>query len=50
MDVYVLTRWLADAEILFDVPASAFVPPPKITSSIVQIVPAHPVTLVRNMP
>ena len=35
----VLTRWLADAEILFDVPASAFVPPPKITSSIVQIVP-----------
>ncbi len=39
----VLTKWLADAEILFDVPASAFVPPPKITSSIVQIVPlAHP--------
>ena len=38
-----LTRWLADAEILFDVPASAFVPPPKITSSIVQIVPLkHP--------
>ena len=35
----VLTRWLADAEILFDVPASAFVPPPKIISSIVQIVP-----------
>jgi len=35
----VLTRWLADAEILFDVPASAFVPQPKITSSIVQIVP-----------
>ena len=35
----VLTRWLADAKILFDVPASAFVPPPKITSSIVQIVP-----------
>ena len=35
----VLTRWLADAEILFDVPASAFVPPPKVTSSIVQIIP-----------
>ena len=35
----VLTRWLANAEILFDVPASAFVPPPKIISSIVQIVP-----------
>ena len=35
----VLTRWLADSEILFDIPASAFVPPPKITSSVVQIVP-----------
>ena len=35
----VLTRWLADSEILFDVPASAFVPAPKVTSSIVQIVP-----------
>ena len=35
----VLTRWLADAKILFNVPASAFVPPPKITSTIVQIVP-----------
>jgi len=37
----VLTGWLADREILFDVPASAFVPAPKITSSIVQIVPLH---------
>lgn len=35
----VLTKWRADAEILFDVPASAFVPPPKIISSVVQIVP-----------
>ncbi len=35
----VLTGWLADAEILFDVPASAFVPPPKVTSSIIQIIP-----------
>jgi len=39
----VLTNWLADSEILFDVPASAFMPPPKITSSIIQIVPlTHP--------
>ena len=39
----VLTRWLADAKILFDLPAAAFVPPPKITSSVVQIVPlAYP--------
>ena len=35
----VLTQWLTDSEILFDVPASAFVPSPKVTSSIVQIVP-----------
>ena len=35
----VLTGWLTDSEILFDVPASAFVPAPKVTSSIVQIVP-----------
>ena len=35
----VLTKLRADAEILFDVPASAFVPPPKIISSVVQIVP-----------
>jgi 16S rRNA (adenine1518-N6/adenine1519-N6)-dimethyltransferase len=35
----VLTHWLTDSEILFDVPASAFVPSPKVTSSIVQIVP-----------
>ena len=37
----VLTGWLADSEILFDVPASAFVPAPKITSSIIQIIPLH---------
>ena len=38
----VLTRWLADAEILFDAGISLW-PPPKITSSIVQIVPlTHP--------
>ena len=35
----VLTRWLADSEIMFDVPASAFVPAPKVTSSVVQILP-----------
>ncbi|MDC1383591.1 16S rRNA (adenine(1518)-N(6)/adenine(1519)-N(6))-dimethyltransferase RsmA [Candidatus Puniceispirillum sp.] len=35
----VLSRWLTDSEILFDVPSSAFVPAPKVISSIVQIVP-----------
>jgi 16S rRNA (adenine1518-N6/adenine1519-N6)-dimethyltransferase len=40
----VLVQWLTDAQILFDVPARAFVPPPKVTSSVVRIVPrAEPV-------
>jgi len=35
----VLTAWRAQAKILFDVHPSAFVPPPKVTSSVVQLVP-----------
>lgn len=35
----VLAGWRTEARILFDVPASAFVPPPKVTSSVVQLVP-----------
>ena len=35
----VLTGWRTKARILFDVPPSAFVPPPKITSSVVHLVP-----------
>jgi 16S rRNA (adenine1518-N6/adenine1519-N6)-dimethyltransferase len=35
----VLVQWLAETRILFDVPAAAFVPPPKVTSSVVAIVP-----------
>lgn len=35
----VLCQWLTQAEILFDVPPSAFVPPPKVTSSIVYLTP-----------
>ena len=35
----VLARWLANSEILFDVPSTAFTPAPKVISSIVQIVP-----------
>ncbi len=38
----VLTQWRNHADILFDVSASAFVPPPKVTSSIVQIMPKSP--------
>jgi 16S rRNA (adenine1518-N6/adenine1519-N6)-dimethyltransferase len=35
----VLTQWRAQAKILFDIKPSAFVPPPKVTSSLLEIVP-----------
>ena len=35
----VLCGWLCESRILFDVPRSAFVPPPKITSSVVHLTP-----------
>jgi 16S rRNA (adenine1518-N6/adenine1519-N6)-dimethyltransferase len=35
----VLAQWRCEAKILFDVNASAFVPPPSVTSSIVRLVP-----------
>ena len=35
----ILTGWIADAAILFDIPPDAFVPAPKVTSSVVQIRP-----------
>ena len=35
----VLAGWRAEAKILFDVNRSAFVPPPKVTSSVVRLVP-----------
>jgi 16S rRNA (adenine1518-N6/adenine1519-N6)-dimethyltransferase len=35
----VLVQWLAQPRLLFDVPARAFVPPPKVTSTLVAIVP-----------
>jgi 16S rRNA (adenine1518-N6/adenine1519-N6)-dimethyltransferase len=35
----VLVQWRCEARIMFDVNASAFVPPPKVTSSIVRIMP-----------
>ena len=35
----VLLQWVAEARILFDVPARAFVPPPKVTSSLVNVLP-----------
>ena len=37
--ISILTGWMADATILFDIPPDAFVPAPKVTSSVVQIRP-----------
>jgi 16S rRNA (adenine1518-N6/adenine1519-N6)-dimethyltransferase len=35
----VLAGWRAQARLLFDVPASAFTPQPKVTSSVVELIP-----------
>jgi 16S rRNA (adenine1518-N6/adenine1519-N6)-dimethyltransferase len=35
----VLAGWRTEARILFDIPPAAFVPPPKVTSSVVELVP-----------
>ena len=35
----VLAQWRTEARILFDIAPSAFVPPPKVTSSLVEFVP-----------
>jgi 16S rRNA (adenine1518-N6/adenine1519-N6)-dimethyltransferase len=35
----VLAGWRSEARILFDVPPTAFVPPPKVTSSLVRLIP-----------
>ena len=35
----VLAAWRGEAKILFDIAPSAFVPPPKVTSSVVRLVP-----------
>ena len=35
----VLAGWRAEAKILFDIAPSAFVPPPKVTSSLIQLIP-----------
>jgi 16S rRNA (adenine1518-N6/adenine1519-N6)-dimethyltransferase len=35
----VLAGWRTEARILFDVPAAAFTPPPKVVSSVVELIP-----------
>jgi 16S rRNA (adenine1518-N6/adenine1519-N6)-dimethyltransferase len=44
----IVTQWLATVRMLFDIPGSAFVPPPKVTSTVVQLVPRpHPLAACR---
>ncbi len=39
----VLSNWRAETKILFDISPAAFVPPPKVTSSVVRLIPRqHP--------
>jgi 16S rRNA (adenine1518-N6/adenine1519-N6)-dimethyltransferase len=46
----VLVQWRCEARIVFDVNAAAFVPPPKVTSSIVRITPrARPLACERKL-
>jgi 16S rRNA (adenine1518-N6/adenine1519-N6)-dimethyltransferase len=46
----VLANWRAETKILFDISPSAFVPPPKVTSSVVRIVPrANPLACDRRL-
>ena len=35
----VMTQWLTEATLVFDLPAAAFTPPPKVVSSIVRLTP-----------
>jgi 16S rRNA (adenine1518-N6/adenine1519-N6)-dimethyltransferase len=35
----IMTQWLADPRLKFDIPPRAFVPPPKVVSTVVQLLP-----------
>ncbi|MGY8986479.1 MAG: 16S rRNA (adenine(1518)-N(6)/adenine(1519)-N(6))-dimethyltransferase RsmA [Sphingomonadales bacterium] len=39
----VLSNWRAETKVLFDLPSRAFTPAPKVTSSVVQIIPKKPI-------
>lgn len=41
----VFSQWLCEAEALFDIAPTAFTPPPKVTSSLVRLIPrSHPLS------
>jgi len=35
----IMCQWLAETKLCFDIPPSAFVPPPKVTSSVIRLLP-----------
>ena len=35
----ILTNWLTKSKQLFDIPGSAFIPPPRVTSTVVELIP-----------
>ena len=35
----ILTNWLTKSKKLFDLPGSAFIPPPKVTSTVIELIP-----------
>jgi 16S rRNA (adenine1518-N6/adenine1519-N6)-dimethyltransferase len=35
----IITQWRAEADTIFDIPPEAFIPPPKITSTVVRLIP-----------
>jgi len=37
--ISILTQWLAEVRTEFDIPPDAFIPPPKVTSTVVNIIP-----------
>ncbi len=48
--ISVLAGWRCEARIVFDIAPTAFVPPPKVTSSVVRLVPrAHPLPCDRRL-
>src|SRR4051794_3017035 len=38
----IVTQWRCEIKQLFDIPPKAFIPPPKVTSTVVQLIPREP--------
>lgn len=46
--ISIISQWLCDVQMGFDIPPGAFLPPPKITSSVIRLIPRK--TLALNPP